>query len=273
MLLAGRVFVAMALLLGAVGDARAASWFDNEHQALPCRPTIACTADIVPPGSVEIEVGYLFRKLRDPAIQHSVPILAKLTLTEWLQLQIGGNGPTFSNQIPKRYLDDLVAGFKFHLNDQSKYQPSLAWSIALSSPVSSEPGFIRSYDLVAMIFLTKDFRWLHADLNLGLNLWRLDGPVKTQPWVALALSVALPRGFTIMAESYYFHDASPITPQDGGLLFALAYAPRVWIVFDIGGDVGYFQSQRSVSAFVGMTIAPVDLWQTALERRRLPHER
>ena len=269
-----RALAAFMLLLASSSDALAVSWFDNEHQALPCRPTIACTADIVPPGSVEIEMGYLFRKLRAPILQHSVPILAKLTLAEWVQLQIGGNGPTFANAtVPARYLDDIVAGFKFHLSDQSKFEPSFSWSVELSSPVSSAPGFIRTYDFLATVYVTKDFRWLHADLNVGLNLWQLEGPTKVQPWVALALSIELPRKFTIMAENYYFHDASPIAPEDGGLLFAVAYAPRAWIVFDIGGDVGYFQSQRSVSAFVGMTISPVDFWQTALERRKLPRQR
>jgi len=32
---------------------------------------------------------------------------------------------------------------------------------------------------------------------------------------------------------------------------AIAYAPLPWLVFDVGGDVGYFQAQRSVSGFSG----------------------
>jgi hypothetical protein len=254
--------------------ASAADWFDPDHQALPCRPTIACTANLVPPGSVEIEMGYLFRQLRAPATQHSVPLLAKLTLAEWVQLQVGGNGPSFVNApVPTLYLDDLVAGFKFHLADQTNRRPSLSWSVALSSPISSAPGFTRSYDLLYTLYVTKDFRWLHADLNLGLNLWQLEGPTRPQPWVALALSVELPHRFTVMAESYYFADASPISSQDGGLLAALAYAPRRWIVLDVGGDVGYFQSKRAYSLFAGATLFIVDLWQTELEHRRLVRER
>jgi hypothetical protein len=267
-----RAAFATLLLLVASSDARAVSWL-GDQQALPCRPTIACTADIVPPGSVELEMGYLFRKLHDPAIQHSVPILGKLTLTEWLQLQIGGNGPTFANApVAMRYLDDLVAGLKLHLIDQDRRTPAIATSLELSSPVSRSPGFTRSYDLLYTLFVTKDFAWLHADLNIGFNLWGLDGATRPQPWVALALSVALPRGFTVMAESYYFLDAAPIAPEDGGFLAALAYAPRPWIVLDAGGDVGYFQSLRSFSLFAGATIAPVDFWQSAAERRH-PRER
>jgi hypothetical protein len=263
----------LALLIGA-RPTIAADWFDPDHQALPCRPTIACTADLVPPGSLELEVGYLFRKLNGSTNQHSVPILAKFTLAEWVQLLVGGNGPTFANApVPTRYFDDIVAGFKFHVADQSRFVPSLSWSLELSSPISSAPGFIPTYDLLYTLYATKDFAWLHTDLNIGLNLWHLDGPTKAQAWLALAFSVALPRGFTVMAENYWFSDASPIAPQDGGFLAALAYAPRAWIIFDLGGDVGYFQSQRSFSLFAGMTVAPVDLWKTEWERRSLPHER
>lgn len=224
-----------------------------DNTALPCRPTIACTADVVPPGSFEVELGYLYQK--GAAAQHTLPILAKLTLATWVQLQIGGNGLTFINGT--EYLDDLVAGFKFHLWDQSSRVPSLSWSVALSAPLDAP---LRTYDLFWTAYVTKDFRWLHADLNLGLDLWRMEGATKPQPWVALALSVALPRNFIVMAESYYFFDASPITPKDGGLLAAIAYTPRPWVVFDAGANLGYFPSLRSISAFVGMTILPVRLW-------------
>lgn len=247
-------------LLFAPAAARAVSWFDDDVQALPCRPTIACTADIVPPGSVEIELGYLFRKLRDPTVQHTVPFLAKLTLARWVQLQLSSNGPTLATNA-SGFMDDLIAGIKLHLTDQSSHMPSVAWSVALSSPVSSAPGFTRSYDLLLVAYVTKDLGPIHTDLNFGVNLWRLDGAPVPQPWVALALSLGLPRNFTIMGESYYFVDAAPFATRDGGFLFALAFAPRPWIVLDVGADVGYFPAQRSVGAFAGLTFVPVRWWR------------
>jgi hypothetical protein len=243
-----------------VGYARA--WFDADHSSLPCRPTIACTADIVEPGSVEVEIGYLFRQLTPDVLQHSMPILGKLTLARFVQLQVGGNGATFQNTPPPRYLDNIVTGFKFHLHDQKKRAPSLSWSVALSSPLSSNAAYLRAFNLFYIAYVTKDFAWLHADLNLGLNLWRLDGPTKAQPWAALALSVALPKRLSVMLENYcFFVDASPAATRDGGTLAALAYAPRAWIVFDVGGDAGWFHSTRLYSAFVGMTISPVVMWR------------
>jgi hypothetical protein len=242
--------------------ASAGAWHDKDQQALPCRPTIACTADIVPPGAAEVEVGYLFRQLQGTTHQHAVPILLKLTLAAWVQLQFGSNGPTFANgPVATRYLDDLVTGLKLHVLDQSRRIPSLSWSVELSSPISTAAGFIRSYDLFYTLYATKDIGRLHADLNAGVNLWQLEGATKPQAWVALAVSTELPRRFTIMAENYYFSAAAPFAPQDGGLLVALAYAPRKWLVLDVGGDVGYFQSMRSYSVFSGMTITPVRFWR------------
>jgi len=258
---------ALVVLFAGSRSALATSWFDDNRQALPCRPTIACTADIVPPGSFELETGYLFRKLNNSTGQHSVPFLAKLTLAEWVQWQIASNGLTFANApVPTSYFDDIVTGFKFHLADQAQYVPSLSGSFELSIPLAAAPGYIRTYDLLTTLYATKDFSWLHADFNLGLNLWRLEGPVLIQSWAALALSVELPGHFTVMAENYFFTDASPIASKDGGLLLAVAFRLRQWLVFDVAGDVGYFPSHRSVSALVGMTILPVTLWETRPRR-------
>jgi hypothetical protein len=240
-----------------------ATQLNLELQALPCRPTIACTADLVPPGVFELEVGYVFRKLAGPLKQDSLPWLAKLTLVQGLQLQIGGNGPTFSNAPDvAAYLDDIVFGLKFQLAQQSGLRPSMSWSVALSVPVSAVRGFESTYDLLTTVYVTKDFAWLHADFNVGLDLWDLEGPVQTQGWLALALSVEVVPRLTVMAESYWYSDASPIAPEDAGFLAALSVAARPWLVFDVGGDVGYIQARRSFSLFAGMTFA-IPFWGSA----------
>jgi hypothetical protein len=61
---------------------------DPSYSALPCRPTIACTADFVPPGVMELESGYIYRRLGSGANQSSIPFLLKRTVLEWVQLQI-----------------------------------------------------------------------------------------------------------------------------------------------------------------------------------------
>ena len=252
-----RLAVSFCLLLQ-FGTAFAVEGPSDEH-ALPCRPTIACTADLVPPGDFEIEAGYLLRRFRDTTLQHSTPLLLKLTLATWVQLQVGSNGGIFaSGPAPVKYLDDILVGLKLHLIDQEKRFPSLSFSAALSIPTPAQPEALRTYDLEMIAYVTKDISKLHADLNLGLNIWQLNAPL-IQIWAALALSVELPRHTCVMAEGYVFGDAGPIAPRDAGLLMAACWSPRSFVTFDAGVDVG-LGAARLVSAFVGMTIIPIRFW-------------
>ncbi len=248
--------------LGGQETARAAAPPDDETKSLPCRPTIACTADIVTPGLFELETGMLFRHL-GTAKQWSFPFLAKLTVARFAQLQVGSNGYTtqFDGE-PARYFDDVTGGIKFHLLDQHPALPSLSVSGAVSVPsVEPQRGYVPSVDALFIAYITKDFGPIHADLNLGANDWGMDSTPRAQAWGALAVSAPLPPPFGVMVESYYFSNALPFSARDGGLLFAISASPRPWLVFDFGGDVGYFPKDRAYSTFVGMTIVPVKLWQ------------
>src|SRR6202012_3761815 len=102
---------------------------------------------------------------------------------------------------------------------------------------------------------------LHADFNLGWNLWRIDGAPISQGLAALALSVNLPAPFGLMGEAYYFSNAAPVAPRDGGFLFAVSHSPVSWLVFDAGGDVAWFPSTRSYSVFIGASFIPVVFWR------------
>src|SRR5580700_5739927 len=92
---------------------------DARDHALPCRPTVSCTADIAAPGTLEVEGGLLFSRLGGPAREWSYPFLLKQTLTKLLQLQIASNGLTTVRGVaPAQYLDNVGAGLKLHLRDQ-----------------------------------------------------------------------------------------------------------------------------------------------------------
>jgi hypothetical protein len=252
----------LALAVVAVsGEALAISPPDDDTVSLPCRPTIACTADIVKPGLFELETGVLFRRLSG-ARQWTFPFLAKLTVASFAQLQVGSNGYTTQfDGTPARYFDNVDAGVKFHLLDQRRALPSLSLSGSVSFPVAlDQSGYDPAVDVFLIAYVTKDFGPIHADLNLGANEWGIDSSPRAQEWLALALSASLPHPFGVMIENYYFTDAAPFAGRDGGCLFAISVSPRSWLVFDFGGDVGYFPSSRSYSSFVGMTIVPVRLW-------------
>jgi hypothetical protein len=235
----------------------------GDTRTLPCRPTIACTADLVPPGALELEGGVLFRRIDSSGRQWTFPFLAKLTFIEWAQLQLGSNGYSLARgNVPAQYLDDVTAGVKFHLVDQGQVAPSFSLSATASIPTFRGRGYLRTYDALIAAYGTKDIGPLHADFNVGANIWRIDGEPRPQEWIALALSTNLPAPYGIMGESYYFTDASPVAVRDGGFLFAINHSPRPWLTFDFGGDVGMFPSTRAYSVFVGMSIVPVLLWRT-----------
>jgi hypothetical protein len=255
---------------------------DDRDKALPCRPTIACTADLVPPGTLDVETGVLFRRLgasggaATPAStratratratrQWSFPFIAKLTLARWVQLQAGSNGFTAARgDAPASFFDDAVFGAKFHLHDQTDATPSVSASIDASVPTPGpELGYERTYDAAFTAYVTKDVGPVHADFNAILNVWRIDGAPLEQGLFALALTANVPPPFGVMGEAYVQTDASPVSSRDGGFLFAFTHSPRPWLVFDVGGDVGWFPSARSYSLFIGMSFVPVVFWRPA----------
>ncbi len=249
-------------VLGAGPSARGAGLPDESYTTLPCRPTIACTADIVRPGALELETGAQYRRIDSTGRQWTFPWLAKLTVADWVQLQLGSNGYSWADgPVPAQYQDDALVGAKFKLKDQTETIPSLSFSAIASIPTfERQVGYLRTYDALFTAYATKDWGPVHADLNGGINLWRLDGAPRPQAFWALAVSLALPAPFGVMAEVYSFTDASPVVGRDGGLLLAVSHSPRSWLMFDAGGDIGWFPSTRAFSLFVGMTLIPVVLW-------------
>jgi hypothetical protein len=253
--------LAASLLAAAPG--RALGPPDERDRVLPCRPTIACTAELVSPGTLELEAGYIYRHAGTGDTQRSLPFLFKLTIAKWLQAQLGSNGYTVAEgSTPARYLDNANLGLKFQLLEQGKVAPALALSGAVSVPTfSGQTGYSRIYDAFFVGYASKDLGPIHADLNVGLNLWRLWAHPLPQGWTALALSADLVAPFGVMAESYVFSNAAQAAGRDGGVLFALTHAPRKWLVFDLGSDVGFYPTSRAYSVFVGMTIVPVVFWR------------
>lgn len=172
---------------------------DATYKTLPCRPTIACTADLAPTGAFELEAGALYRKNSGGGRQWTFPFLGKLTVADWLQAQLGSNGLTTSHaRVGAQYFDDVLLGAKFHLLDQAEWVPSLSLSATASIPTfAGDAGYLRTYDAFFEGYVTKDFGPLHADFNTGVNVWRIDGAPLGQGLVALAVGASLPAPFSM----------------------------------------------------------------------------
>jgi hypothetical protein len=243
--------------------ARSADSPGDGDRALPCRPTVSCTADIATPGTLEAEVGGFYSKLGDGEKLWAYPFLVKQTFTKLLQLQLGSNGYTVLHANPNtpvaRHVDNIVFGPKLHLLDQGAVAPSFALSAQASLPFDisgHRGGFLTAH-------ASKDMGPLHADWNLGLDVWwgAGGGHAAAQPFTAIALSASPVPPFGVALEAYAVGDAQPYAARDGGLRGALTSSPRPWLTFDFGGDVGWFPSTHAFSLFLGMTVVPVVLWR------------
>jgi hypothetical protein len=256
---------AFALLLSSTVATTASA--DEAIRVLPCRPTISCSADIVPPGALEIEFGYGARRVHPGGFIHMQPLLVKLTLSEWIQAQLGTNGYVFSSgEVPRtlRYVDDISYGLKFHLVDQSEVGPSLALSASLSVPTPYRNDlFPYAYDASFWGYASKDLGPLHLDLNGGLNVWQFDIPQRSfQPFVSIATTLSLPLGLGAMLEGYWFGYGGPIALTDAGILLAGSYSPSPSVLFDAGVDVSLFPATREYTVFAGVTFIPARLWES-----------
>jgi hypothetical protein len=232
-------------------------------RTLPCRPTIACTADLVPPGAFEIELGGQYRALAGEQRQWATPLLTKLTVARWLQLQVGTNGWVVGRSLgaESHYLDGVSVVAKAHFIDQQRFVPSLSASVELGLPTAVGVGASPTTNVGLIAYITKDFGPLHADLNLGDALLPSAQGAQHQWQGALAISTAFGRSpFGAMVELYAFADAQPAAPRDGGVLMAVSHSPHESLMFDFGLDVGLFPTTRALTTFVGMSIVPAKLW-------------
>jgi hypothetical protein len=230
----------------------------DADRALPCRPTIACTAEIAAPGTLEVEAGASVADASGGR-SWSYPFLFKQTLSKLVQVQLGSNGfaVVHGAAAPIRYVDNVALGPKLHLVDQGNVAPAIAVSAAGSVPTFHATGYARHVDASLVAYVTKDVGPVHLDLNVGANLWGLEQSAAAQALGALALSGALYGPIGGLVEGYAFSAADPIAPRDGGLRGGITLTPRPFCVFDFGGDVGWFPKTRAATVFVGVTIIPV----------------
>ncbi len=251
----GRLRAIGIALVGVLAGSRAVRADDD--QVLPCRPTITCTADLAPPGTLELEAGYQLRDASAGPTQQTTPFLAKLPVRRWIELQLGTNGVTTAGDA--RYVDNAIAGAKLHVRDQTPSWPSLAVTASASLPTVAQRGYVRAYDAELVVHASKDAGALHLDVNAGLYADDLGGARAYQPWVAAAATYPLGKRISLAIEPHYFADASPIAGRDAGAIVAIEVAPRGWLVFD-GALDAVASEPRAIAAIAGVSIAPARLW-------------
>jgi len=228
----------------------------DEVQALPCRPTIACTAEIVPGGALEIETGYAQRRAGAPAA-NSVLALLKYSATDWLQLQLGSNNVMMSSGGASQWMDGVYLGPKVVVFEQTDSRPTLAISALFALPTrSGSDAIAQTVDGDFWIYLSKDLLGFHADLNLGADVLSITDKPATQLLAALSVSHDVAYGLGAMLETYAFEGGGSYAAHDAGVLMGLSYAPTPRVTFDLGGDIALHRDTRSVTLFAGITLVP-----------------
>ncbi len=228
-------------------------------KAMPCRPTIACNAEFLGKDVFEVETGYSVRSNGDTTgTGQSAQLLLKYSMTDRVQLQLGTNGVfTWVAGAPVQFMDGVIPGIKAWLAEQGTVLPSVAFSLHATVPTASSAAALqKTIDAAGWLYLSKDVGRLHADLNFALNVFDLVNAPAPQGLVALALSYDLGRGWGVMTEWYTNTNGTAAVAADGGWLNAVSFSPIEEIVFDLGGDLGFFHQTRVFTLFAGVTFVP-----------------
>ncbi|HUJ25835.1 MAG TPA: hypothetical protein VLW85_07450 [Myxococcales bacterium] len=243
--------------LALAGAAGAAELPGPGDRVLPCRPTVACTAEISAPGQLEWEAGFQHKVGLGSRVE-STPLLLKLSLTENFQLQLGTGGLTVvSGDAPASFFDasQVLGKLSFPLGEG---RPTIGATAAVNLPTATLDR--KRTDALFAVLVSQDVIGFHYDFNAGLNLLAVDAAAQVQGWAALSISHDLPLDLTGMIEGWHSTAAGALADRDGGFLFAAGWSPLPWVCFDVGGDVALFADGRRFSVFAGVTSAVADLW-------------
>lgn len=240
----------------AMGGVHVADADDDVVSVLPCRPTIACTAEIVPGGTLELEVGWAQRRASESPTNSALG-LAKVSLTDRLQLQLGTNNMVTSQAGTTSPLDGVFLGPKVVLVEQTDRVPAIAVSALVSTPTRDGAAAVtRTTDVNLWAYASKDLPWLHADFNVGFDVLSVDDHPALQELVALSLSRDISHGVGAMLEGYAFWNGGEYVDHDAGVLTGLTFSIAPRVMFDAGFDVSLYRDTRNVTMFAGVTFVP-----------------
>ncbi len=217
-------------------------------KAQPCRPTVACTAELVPAGHAEVEVGGW-----STASGTALNVLAKVSLVDWLQVQFGTDRLLDFTSTGVTAVDGAVVSLKGRLFTQLGWRPTLSVSMRLAAPTRPPlPAIQGATDLAGTLHVSKDLGPLHADLNATVLVLGLR---EAQGQAAMALSTGLPAHFGAALEVHSTF-GNPRLADEGGVRAVLTWSGDDRLVLDVGGDLGFFPQTRAWAFFFGFVFVP-----------------
>lgn len=230
----------------------------TEIVAVPNRPTIASTAEVVQPGVLELEYGF-----EGGDGHQNINGLMKFGLTKWLEVRVANNPILRDSAVFGT--GDSGAGFKLRMFSQNeKGRPTATLLYAVTIPSASHALGTQAYGHAIQILVSKDFGKHHFDWNEGIQLSGRPRPLPSGYdrgyFSALSWSHPLRGKWGFTAELAGTSKINDTTPGVMTILFAPTYSVSPRLVLDAGGYVAAYGNLPRVTAFVGVTYSIGDFY-------------
>ncbi len=201
----------------------------DEIAAVPNRPTIASTAEMVPLGVFEIEYG-----LEGGDGHQNINGLLKWGAAKNLELWFLNN--PVEREGGTAGLGDSGAGFKYKLFPQLKARPTVAILYVATLPTAKPELGVGAMAYLVQVLVSKDFGKHHFDVNEGVQFVGRPqlGGFDRRYFTALSYSLPLKGkwGYTGEIAGYSWQNA--VTPASMTLLNAATYNITPRLVLDGG---------------------------------------
>ena len=263
--LPGIVACCLLLLCGAFGADAGQAAAPSDPQANPARPTVSTPATLTPLGYLQFENGGLYAQ-DSPEFSSRVSFqqVTKLTVHPRLELILQSE-PLVDSRLAGRsqvQIGGVAAGAQAVLLSGRKSRPTVAVSYLRSIYSGPAPDIdIGSASQSALVLISDDLWGFHADLNGIVNEQRKDAVRRAQWGQTLSISRSIEK-FTIGGEIWTF--SQPLVSGNTlGSLWALSYAAKKNLVFDVAFDHGFKSTSTRLEVFFGFTyVLPRRLWGT-----------
>jgi hypothetical protein len=254
----GRTLVSAILTAALLAGPATASAQDEEAPAVPGpivtdRPTDSASPELVPRGTLQIELGYRFTRLDAPSgrtdTQEAPDLLARFGINEKLEARLTVTGWSFKNveTCEESGFNDLNLGAKIALAEERGRRPQMALLADVSLPVGAV-DFTDDYVIPKVLLLATHTLSDSAGLtwNLGPSVVTRKQGDSTKTDVTLNYAVALGAGvggpFTLFGEVYGNFDFGQGFPDSHtfqvGTTILLG---RTWQV-DLRGGIGIVEN-------------------------------
>ncbi len=227
----------------------------DEIAAVPNRPTIASTAEMVPLGVFEIEYG-----LEGGDGHQNINGLLKWGAAKNLELWFLNN--PVEREGGTAGLGDSGAGFKYKLFPQLKARPTVAILYVATLPTAKPELGVGAMAYLVQVLVSKDFGKHHFDVNEGVQFVGRPqlGGFDRRYFTALSYSLPLKGkwGYTGEIAGYSWQNA--VTPASMTLLNAATYNITPRLVLDGGAYFAAYGNLPRMTFFVGVTYSVADLY-------------